>query len=346
MNFVLFNVILLFSGFLAVLILSVGVMACLAPMALFAKSENPPRALVFPVMGIAAIYQVYFWGFWSAFCVAMTISYTQKPEVTWVWLYWITGFMWCTSLIGWFFHKEQQTSQSLKETRGIQTGTMLYSLVAIVAFLVFAFNPSLMLLPYGWALKPLGVAIAQPFDSVEEIPPREYVDQQYQFAFQFPADWKIEKDPPSGGAGKVRALIRHPTKPMHVIAMVGDLGTAITKRQFESNPDRELAVDRMMELSIEQLYKKTSRDIGADRMLVSEKRVQPSDTGIKFYISTSHIKGNMTMLMAGIHIVPFEKPYMVTFTMIAPVDRTATKDNETITRVFNSFHVLDEKPIK
>ena len=81
-------------------------------------------------------------------------------------------------------------------------------------------------------------------------------------------------------------------------------------------------------------------------MLVSEKRVQPSDTGIKFYISTSHIKGNVTMIVAGIHIVPFEKPYMVTFTMIAPVDRTATKDNETITRVFNSFHVLDEKPIK
>jgi hypothetical protein len=32
--------------------------------------------------------------------------------------------------------------------------------------------------------------------------------------------------------------------------------------------------------------------------------------------------------------------------MITPVDRTATKDNETITRVFNSFHVLGEQPIK
>lgn len=238
MNFILFNIILLVAGLIAVLIFSFGFMVCLAPMALLAKLEKPPKAFVLPILGIAGIYQMYFWGFWSAFCIAMTISFTQKPEVTWDWLYWITGFMWCTSLIGWLSHREQQTGQSLKETRGIQTGTMLYSLVAIVGFLVFAFNPSLMLLPYGWALKPLGVAIAQPFDSVEEIPSGEYVDQQYQFAFQFPADWKIEKDPPSGGAGKVRALIRHPTKPMHVIAMVGDLGTAIAKRQFESNPNR------------------------------------------------------------------------------------------------------------
>jgi hypothetical protein len=74
-----------------VLIFSVGLMVILAPMALFAKSGNPPKAFIFPLMGIAGIYQVYFWSFWSAFCVAMTIRFTQKPEVTWDWLYWLTG---------------------------------------------------------------------------------------------------------------------------------------------------------------------------------------------------------------------------------------------------------------
>lgn len=344
MNFVLFNVILLFSGFLAVLIFSVGVMACLSPIALFKKSENPPKALAFPVMGIAAIYQVYFWGFWSAFCVAMTIKFTQRPDVTWDWLYWIVGFMECYSLIGWLAYKEQLSSRSLKETRGIQTGTMLYSLIAIVAYFVFAFNPSLMEWSYGWALKPLRVVGAEPLSSDKDTSPREYVDQQYQFAFQFPADWKLEKYPPSGEAGKMRAVIRHPTKPMQIIAMVGEIDTAINKNQFESNPNRELAVEALMELSLEQLHKKTSRDIGADRMAVSEKRALPSDTGIKFYISTSHIKGNVTMRVASIHIVPFEKPYMVMFTMISPVDQTATQDNETITGVFNSFHVLGDRP--
>jgi len=157
MNFIFFNIVLLLAGFLAVLIFSIGLMAFLAPMALFAKSKSPPKAVMLPLLGIAGIYQIYFWGFWSAFCVAMTLKFTHKPEVTWNWLYWITGFIWCTSLIGWLAHKEKQSSQSLEEARGIQKGTTLYSLVAVVAFLVFSFFPSILLPPYGWALKPFGL---------------------------------------------------------------------------------------------------------------------------------------------------------------------------------------------
>ena len=67
-----------------------------------------------PLLSIAGAYQIYFWGFWSAFCVAMTFKFTQIPEVTWDWLYWITGFMWCISVIGWLAHKEKQSSQPLK----------------------------------------------------------------------------------------------------------------------------------------------------------------------------------------------------------------------------------------
>jgi hypothetical protein len=62
MNFILFNVILLFAGFPAVLIFSVGLMVTLAPMALFAKSGNPPKAFMLPLMGIAGIYQPMFKG--------------------------------------------------------------------------------------------------------------------------------------------------------------------------------------------------------------------------------------------------------------------------------------------
>jgi hypothetical protein len=40
------------------------------------------------------------------------------------------------------------------------------------------------------------------------------------------------------------------------------------------------------------------------------------------------------------------KPYMVIFMMIAPADKTAIKDNEILTHVFNSFHVLGEQPLE
>ena len=157
MNFIIFNGALLVSGFIAILIFSIGLMVLVSPLALFAKSNNPPKMIVFPLMWITGIYQIYFWGLWSAFCVAVALMYTQKPEVTWDWLYWVTGFMWCTSLIGWLAHKERQGSQSFDETQGIQKGTTFYSLIAVVAFIVFAFMPSFIALPYGWALKPLGL---------------------------------------------------------------------------------------------------------------------------------------------------------------------------------------------
>lgn len=184
--------------------------------------------------------------------------------------------------------------------------------------------------------------------AVLETPAREYVDHQYQFAFQFPADWKIEKNPAPGEAGEVRAIVRHPTKPMRVMATVGHIGKTIMKRHFESipTPSREAVVEAFVGLTVEQVYKKASRDMGAESMLVSEKRMVPSEAGVGFYISTLHHKGKVPILVAGIHIVPFEKPYIVTFVMIAPVDSTATKNNETITRVFNSFHLLDERPVK
>lgn len=156
LNFIVFNVILLFAGFVGILVFSLGVVACLAPLKSFRDGENPPRTAVLILVGVAAIFQIYFWGFWSAFCVATTLKFTQKPEVTWDWLYWLAGFAESVSLIGWLAHKEPGSSK----------GTGFYSLIAIVAFLVFAFAPSLMLPPYGWALKPLG------FQTVQEDPGR------------------------------------------------------------------------------------------------------------------------------------------------------------------------------
>jgi hypothetical protein len=325
MNFILFNVLLLAAGFLAFLIFSVGVMTCLAPLALFAKSESPPTALrvrwplVVPVMGIAGIFQVYLWGLWAAFCVALTIHFTQKPEVTWDWVYWIQGFGGFAGLVGvaaptgmivWLAHK-QESSWSAEDARAIRAGILLCSLVNILAFPIFSLNPSLMELPYGWALKPLGVVRADPLSSDAEIPPSEYVDQQYQFAFQFPTDWKIEKNLPPGEAGEIRVMVRHPAKPMLVSAVIGDTGKTFTERQFKSNPYRDALAEAMIEWTVEQVYKKASRGIGADRMLVSKRRVLESNAGVKFYISTAHTKGNVRMLMAGIHIIAFEKPYVV-----------------------------------
>lgn len=170
MNFVSFNVLLLAAGFAAVIVFSIGNVACIAPVALFRNSKEPPKAAVYPIFAVAAGFQVYFWGFWAAFCVAITTRFTHKPEVTWDWRYWVAGFSWCTSLIGWLAHKEQMTSESGAEARSTARGTTLYSLVAIVAFLLFSFAPSLMSAVYGWALTPVGLSIGYPNRSENPAP--------------------------------------------------------------------------------------------------------------------------------------------------------------------------------
>lgn len=175
---------------------------------------------------------------------------------------------------------------------------------------------------------------------------REYVDKQYQFAFRYPADWKLVKHFPLQEAGEVRVMLRHPFKPMLVAAMVGHLERNLTKQEFESSPKRETMVAAMIEITLEEVYQKASRDIGAEQMSVSEKQALPSAVGIKFSIATAHRTNNVTTRIAGTHIVPFGKPYIVSFIVVTPVDTTATKDTETMTRVFSSFHLLAERGMK
>jgi len=148
-------------------------------------------------------------------------------------------------------------------------------------------------------------------------------------------------------------MVQSPRKGTYVMTTVGHLGNKpLSKEQFEASPNRDTAVNALIEFTIEQIYKKTSRQIGASSMIVSEKHALQSDTGVSFYISTAHFLDLPTaestkkfaVGMAGIHVAPFGKDYVITFLMVSPIDPKATSENETMTRVFNSFHVAGERP--
>jgi hypothetical protein len=183
----------------------------------------------------------------------------------------------------------------------------------------------------------------------------EYTDNNYSYAFQYPSTWKIQPTPKPGEAGEVRVVIQSATKRSNVMAIVGQLGKSITRQQFETSPKRDDVVNGLIDLTVEQVYKKMSTAVGASRIIVAERRALESDAGIKFYIATAmyfekevgeqrdrHDRG--VMGVAGQHIVPFEKDYVVSFLMVSPVDPKATEENATLTNVFNSFHVTGERP--
>jgi len=156
MNFIKYNLVLLVSGFPAIIIFSFGLVGCFAPLALFAKMEKPPRIIVILLVFLAGAFQIYFWGLWSAYCVAVTYKFTMRPAVTWDWLYFVAGLFDVSSLIGWLSYKEQQSVSYQRQTE-IQKGTIYYAVFAWIAYIVFAIWPSLITPVYGWATDRLGL---------------------------------------------------------------------------------------------------------------------------------------------------------------------------------------------
>lgn len=172
----------------------------------------------------------------------------------------------------------------------------------------------------------------------------EYTDNEYDFAFQFASDWKMQKVPGKGEMGEVRVLVKG-ARANSAMAVVGIVGNTVTKKQFNDNPNRNVLVEQMIDFTIEQTYKKMSREIKAKKMIVSEKKEISSEAGIKFYISTLHSLGEgIPFLVCGIHVIPFGRGYIINFVMTTIADKSAKKKNEVFTKVLNSFHLIGEKP--
>lgn len=174
--------------------------------------------------------------------------------------------------------------------------------------------------------------------------PMDYQDNDYQFGFQFPQDWKVQRTPISNQYGQVRVLVHDPAKPIYVEAIIGNVGKSITKVQYEANPNHDALVDGLINFTVEQVYKKTSVDEGASKMIVVERTAVPYELGIMFRISTVQVKEGVPFAVFGIHVIPFGKPYLISFLGVMPLNKGAATDNETVTRIFNSFHLLGEKP--
>lgn len=156
MNFLKFNGLLLFATFPTIVLFSIGIMGCLVPSIVLSRLATPPKLAVFGALGLAAAFQLYFWGLWSATCVTLSIRFIDHPGVTYHWPYWLAAFGWATTPLAWFTSKEEQAKGS-EWTPGNSAGAAVYSLVAVVAFLLFAFVHGAMIPPYGWALRLLGL---------------------------------------------------------------------------------------------------------------------------------------------------------------------------------------------
>lgn len=174
----------------------------------------------------------------------------------------------------------------------------------------------------------------------------EYTDNEYNYVFQFPSDWKMKPPPPKqeGDLGEVRVFILGQRASLTVT--VGTLGKAINKSQYEGNPNSDRIVKGMIDLSIEQVYKKMSKTLNASRMAVLESRALPSNKALRFYVSTIHfIDGKPPVGVIGTHLIPFDKAHMIVFVMTVVADKKMKEDQKIYDNIFNSFHLIGEKPV-
>ena len=172
----------------------------------------------------------------------------------------------------------------------------------------------------------------------------EYTDNKYDFRFQFPSNWKTKEIFENDEFGEIRVLLQGP-RASSIMVMVDPLEKKITRNQFRKNPDFNKLVQRMMDLTVDQVYRRTSKRMHSSKMIVLEKRIRPSKVGIKFYISTLHYINGVPLGLAGLHAIPFGKDHTIGFVMSSILDSQTMEDNATFKRIFNSFYLIGDDPI-
>lgn len=130
------------SDFISIFIFSwfvIALMLPLAPIGLLGDKLNSGFATVIsiPLIVIAGIGQAYFWILWASYCTQTVQIFIASPTVTHSWIYYVTGFFSVTGPIGYLSSKESQAASSYEEQKRVKTGTVYYSLIAVVAFMVF-----------------------------------------------------------------------------------------------------------------------------------------------------------------------------------------------------------------
>jgi len=170
----------------------------------------------------------------------------------------------------------------------------------------------------------------------------EFADEEYGYAFRYPAGWVIRRLPEGVANKDVRVKLQGPSGSSFTV-IVDRTDKKLNKEEWLGNTKRKEVVEKMISDTVEQVYKSISRNLGAVDMTIGEPRDLSSDLAVKFYIATRHaIAGKNTVIVAGIHAFPFGKDYALNFLMTAFQDKTTEAGMTELTSVFNSFHLSGE----
>ncbi|HEX6438200.1 MAG TPA: hypothetical protein VF182_13765 [Candidatus Binatia bacterium] len=169
----------------------------------------------------------------------------------------------------------------------------------------------------------------------------EYRDPEYAYSFQYPAHWKLKKLPEGAANDDIRVSLQTPGGDSFMV-IVEKRGQNPTKAEFNSDPKRSGRVDKLIDETTEEIYRIIARNLGAVETEFGEKTDLSNDAAIKFYVSSlNKMKAGEPIIVAGIHLYPFSKPYSISFIMTAFFNPGAEKENALMRAVFNSFQLVE-----
>ena len=113
-------------------------------------TKKNKKILNYLASGLLFIVQAYYWGMWAAYCSNLALSYSEQPEINYKWVCYIVGLLFCLAPISWLTYKEKSSAESTDRQNKIQKGANLYSVITLLAFVVFSIWPQFMNLLYGW----------------------------------------------------------------------------------------------------------------------------------------------------------------------------------------------------
>lgn len=173
---------------------------------------------------------------------------------------------------------------------------------------------------------------------------KQHWDKDYGYVFDYPAGWTLQEFPEGDANRDMRVLLQGPNGSSFMV-VVEKLPKPLSRQDFEANPDKAGAVQKLMQQTVTDVYTVVSRNLNAVDMKIGAMTDLTTEAAVKYYISTLHgMKSGRPIIVAGIHTIPFSKNYRIDFIMTAFWEKSAEKQNEGLKAVFNSFRLVGEKP--
>ncbi len=107
------------------------------------SEKESKNIIVQAIVILIFLINVYILSGWSAYVAFHVLMYTSLPGIPNVWLYYTVGFFLCYGPLGYM---------AVKGRLGEDINSILYIIIAMIAYIIFLIFPILMKLLYGWFL--------------------------------------------------------------------------------------------------------------------------------------------------------------------------------------------------